>query len=119
MDRTGQAEAPGARATISQELVALFKEYLGRGPMRARTYIEDDVVVCLLENTMTKAERKLAGEDHAEKVRELRRMFHESFADRAAAIVERATGRRVRATLSDHDPHNDCAAEIFLLRSEQ
>jgi len=34
---------------------------MGRGPTKVRSYIVEDVVVCLLEDTMTKAERELVG----------------------------------------------------------
>ena len=40
---------------ISRAMVALFKESTGRGPNRARTYVEDGIVVTVLYDTMTKA----------------------------------------------------------------
>ena len=33
---------------ISDGMVALLKEYYGRGPTRTKTYFEDDLVVCLM-----------------------------------------------------------------------
>ena len=43
-------------------MAALFQEMVGRGPRRTRTYSEENLVVILLEDTMTKAERMLAEE---------------------------------------------------------
>src|SRR3954449_9540870 len=74
---------------ISRALVALFKEATGRGPGRARTYIEDGLVVTVLHDTMTKAERTLKDEKREDQVRSLRRIFQGPFRDGAIAVVER------------------------------
>src|SRR6185312_8025228 len=52
-------------AAISKAMVQLLHEYSGRGPTRARTTISNDLIVCLLADTLTKSERKLvdAGEE--------------------------------------------------------
>jgi uncharacterized protein YbcI len=96
-------------------LVALFKEATGRGPGRARTYIEDGVVLTVLHDTMTKAERTLKDENLEEQVRSLRRIFQGTFRDEAIAVVERLTGRKVLAFLSDHAVNPDYAIEAFIL----
>ena len=96
-------------------MVALFKEATGRGPGRARTYIEDGLVVTVLHDTMTKAERTLKEEQHADQVRSLRRLFQGTFRDEAIEVVERLTGRKVLAFLSDHAVDPDYAVEAFVL----
>jgi uncharacterized protein YbcI len=96
-------------------MVALFKEATGRGPGRARTYIEDGVVLTVLHDTMTKAERTLKDENHEDQVRSLRRIFQGTFRDEAIAVVERLTGRKVLAFLSDHAVNPDYAIEAFIL----
>lgn len=100
---------------ISRAMVALFKEATGRGPGRARTYIEEGLVVTVLHDTMTKAERTLKEEQHADQVRSLRRIFQGTFRDEAIAVVERLTGRKVLAFLSDHAVDPDYAVEAFVL----
>ena len=50
-------------AAISKAVVRSFSDYIGRGPTKARTSIRDDLVVCLLENGLTKAERSLVEEN--------------------------------------------------------
>jgi uncharacterized protein YbcI len=100
---------------ISRALVALFKDATGRGPGRARTYIEDGLVVTVLHDTMTKAERTLKEEEHIDQVRSLRRLFQGTFRDEAIAVVERLTGRKVLAFLSDHAVDPDYAVEAFIL----
>jgi uncharacterized protein YbcI len=100
---------------ISRDMVALMKDYLGRGPTRARTYIRDNLVVCVMQDTMTRAEKSLASKQRQEAVREVRRLFQETLREDATAIVERVTGRRVVSFMSDHDISKDVSAEIFVL----
>lgn len=100
---------------ISREIVGLFKKYAGRGPTYARTYVHDDLVVTMLHDTMTRGEQTLKDEDAEDKVRELRHIFQDAFRKEAIGIVERATGKRVIAFLSDHAVEPDWSAEIFVL----
>ena len=102
---------------ISREVVGLFKKYVGRGPTYARTYVHDDLVVTMLHDTMTRGEQTLKEEDEEEKLRDLRKIFQGAFRDEAVSAVERATGRRVVAFLSDHAVEPDWSAEIFVLES--
>ena len=103
-----------ARA-ISRELVALTKEYSGRGPTGAKTYLHDDLVVCVLHDTLTQAELSLAAEARTELVGEIRRSFQGALRDQAIAAVERITGRRVISFLGDHDVATDHGVIVFLL----
>jgi uncharacterized protein YbcI len=102
---------------ISREIVGLFKKYVGRGPTYARTYVHDDLVVTILHDTMTRGERTLKDEDEEEKLRDMRKIFQGAFRDEAVSAVERATGRRVVAFLSDHAVEPDWSAEVFVLDS--
>ena len=116
--RNGQK--PGAEREISHAMVGLYKEYIGRGPKQTRTTITDDLVVCVLTDNMTKAERMLAEEgDNPDFVSELRRAFQGVLADEAKQAVAAATGREVISFLSDHDTTNDIAVELFILKSEE
>ena len=44
---------------ISDGIVALLKEFYGRGPTRTKSYYEDDLVVCLLRGGFTRVEQTL------------------------------------------------------------
>jgi len=103
---------------ISRAMVALFKEYVGRGPTYARTHIHDDMIVVLLKDTMIQAEKTLADEGEAELVRGVRRVFQGKFRDDANSIVERLTGRKVLCFLSDHAIDEDIAVEVFVLTAD-
>src|SRR4051812_18528380 len=89
------------RADISREIVRLHAEYYGRGPTRARTYIVDDLVVCVLEETFTRAERTLIDHGEREAIEQIRRRFQQRMSDAFVEVVERATGRSVRVFLSE------------------
>jgi uncharacterized protein YbcI len=102
---------------ISRQIVGLFKKYVGRGPTYARTYVHDDLVITMLHDTMTRGERTLKDEDEEDKLRDLRKIFQGAFRDEAVSAVERATGRRVVAFLSDHAVEPDWSAEVFVLDS--
>jgi uncharacterized protein YbcI len=110
----GQTTSEMARE-ISRGVVNLYKKYTGRGPSHARTHICDDCIVTLLHDTMTPAEETLRDENRAEMVREQRRVFQDAFRKEAKALVERTTGSRVTAFLSDHAIDPDYAAEVFVL----
>src|SRR5688500_19833463 len=61
------------RATISREVVRLQAEYYGKGPTRAKTYIVDDLVVVVLEETFTRAEKTLAERGERDAIQHIRR----------------------------------------------
>jgi len=105
-------------AAISTAVVHVFSEHTGRGPTRARTTIDGETVVVILQDGLTKAEQSLieAGK-HAE-VLELRRTFQETMRDDLVAAVERLTARSVRAFMSANHIAPDAAAEVFLLDSK-
>jgi uncharacterized protein YbcI len=100
---------------ISRAMVMLTKARTGKGPTRARTYISDDLIVCLLREGMTQVEKTLVHDDHEGTVGEVRHLLQSSFEDEAIATVERLMKRKVVSFMSTHDLHNDVAAELFVL----
>ncbi len=104
------------RAEISREMVRLYKELFGRGPTKARTeFAGPDIVICTLENTFTPAERSLADLGEHQRLRDTRMYFQAATHDRFTEIVERLTGRKVRAFISGLDAGVDICAEVFYL----
>ena len=111
-----QDRAPGAlNAAISNHVVRLFAEYTGRGPTKAHTSIRDNVVACVTQDTMTKAERRLAAEGEADLVVTIRRKFQSTMRDDLVSGIETLTGRTVLSFMSDHDAGPDYAVEVFIL----
>ena len=107
------------RAAISREMVRLQAEYYGKGPTRAKTYIVDDLVVVVLEETFTRAEKTLAERGEREAIQHIRRRFQQQMAESFTSVVEQATGRKVRVFLSETDIEQDVSVETFLLAEER
>ena len=116
-DRTQQQQPGGAtlHAAISHAVVGLLREYTGRGPMTSRTTIRDNVVLVMLEQTLTKGEQSLVSKGRAEKVIEIRHEFQEAMREESMAKVAELTGRRVVAMLSANHVNPDLGAEIYVL----
>jgi uncharacterized protein YbcI len=108
-----------ARATIANEFVQLHSEYYGRGPTKAKVYTDGDLLAVVLEETFTPAEKTLISRNEAEGVQDIRRRFQRAMVDQFTAIVEQATGRKVRAFLSETNLEADVAVEIFLLADQR
>jgi uncharacterized protein YbcI len=108
----------GVEREISRGIVALYKEYMGRGPTSARTFINRDVVTCVVGDALTKAERQLAESDRGHVVREIRRQFQEAMSEDVKRLAAEVTGREVICMLSDHDPIRDIAVEVWVLEPE-
>ena len=113
--RPTEARRRSVSSEISTGLVQLLRDYTGRGPTRARTYISDNLVTCVLQDTLTQGERVLAAHQGHELVLEHRKAFQNAMRSSAEALVERATGRRVIAFLSDNRIDPDVAVATFLL----
>lgn len=117
------SDRPGAQsllASISNATVRIMAEYTGRGPTKARTSIRDDVVVVLMQDTLTKAERTLLAAGQVDFVMETRRRFQNTMRDELVVAIETLTERKVLAFMSSNHPDPDMAAEVFVLepRSE-
>jgi uncharacterized protein YbcI len=110
-----QRAAGSTAAEISNEAVGVLREYTGRGPTGARTMINEDVVSVLFADTLTKGERRLAENGHAERILELRHDFQQVMREDLVAIVERHLGRKVIAFMSQNHIAPDLAVEVFVL----
>lgn len=106
-------------AEISDRMARLQSDHYGRGPLRARTYITDDLVVCVLEETFTRAEKTLIERGEREAIQGIRRRFQQAVREDFIGIVEQVTGRKVRAFLSDTDIDADVSVETFLLAGKR
>jgi uncharacterized protein YbcI len=115
---TGTHEHPpavGLSAAISNAVVRLLAEYTGRGPTKARTYINDDYVAVVLQDTLTKGERSLVRDGKADLVLSTRKAYQNTMRIDLIAAIEKLTGRTVYAFLSDNHVEPDIAVESFVL----
>jgi len=103
-------------AAVTNGIVRLFREYYGRGPTKAKSYILDErIVVCVLEDTMTTVEQTLVKNGHHPMVREVRLTFQEAMAAQFTGVVEKAMGRSVAAYHSQLTMEPDMGFEFFVL----
>jgi uncharacterized protein YbcI len=102
-------------AAISNAVVRCTREYTGRGPTKARTTIGNDMIVTRLEDTLTKGERSLADSGKGDMVIDIRRCFQTTMRDELVAEIEKLTGRKVIAFMSDNHIEPDMGVEIFVL----
>jgi uncharacterized protein YbcI len=99
-DGAGQSDL----SRISTEMVRLYKDQFGRGPTGARSsWSGDNVIVCMLEDTFTPAERNLVRMGEHERLREMRMFFQYATVRDFCDPVEKITGRTVRAFISGID----------------
>jgi uncharacterized protein YbcI len=117
-----QERAPDERNTsvlmeVSNHMVRLYKEQFGRGPTSARTYwAGPDTLVCILDDTLTPAERTLMEMGEHQRLRDTRLFFQYASVAEFGAPVERATGRKLKAFHSSTDSEaNGQAIEVFVL----
>ena len=100
---------------ISDGMVALLKEFYGRGPTRAKSYYEDDLVVCVLRGGFSRVEQTLLDGGRGHAVIQQRMEFQEVMRDRFTGVIEQATGRAVIGFMSGNQQHPDLMCEVFIL----
>lgn len=110
--RLGQLELTGA---ISAAIVELYAAFYGHDRATATTYINDNVVVCVLENILTEDEDGLIANGGDGEVVDGRVAFQTSTEDDFTAAIERLTHRRVVAFLSANQTAPGVACELFFL----
>jgi uncharacterized protein YbcI len=103
------------RLAISNALVGVKKQLYGKGPVKAKTYINDNYVFSVLEGGLTRNEETLLAAGEQRLVREYRLRFQEAVATTIRTAIEEVTGRKVLAYHSQIVFDPDRAFEIFVL----
>jgi uncharacterized protein YbcI len=85
------------RVALSNALVGIWKEHYGRGPTTARSIVDGNLLVVVLQDGLTRNEETLLAAGHEDAVRNFRLCFQETMRERFDAAVETITGRRVVA----------------------
>ena len=100
---------------ISDGLVGLLKEYYGHGPTRAKSYYEDDLVVCVLRGGFTRVEQTVLDGGRGPAVIHQRMEFQDLMRKRFEEVIEQATGRPVVGFMSGNQQDPDLMCEVFVL----
>ena len=115
MADTGSLTGGELNAAVTSALVGIHYQYLGRGPKTASTFLYGNVVVTLMNDVLTQAEKSLAKAQHTDAVGHMRHLFQETMEADFREAVERLTGRKVLAFISGNHVDPDIAAELFIL----
>ena len=118
MSDAANADHTAPLADIGRGLAELHTQYYGKGPSKARTYMLNDTVICLLEGGFTTVERTLIADGNSEAVEDIRRSFQQAMEQPFKDVVEGATKRSVLAYLSQIHTSPDLAAELFVLEPQ-
>jgi uncharacterized protein YbcI len=111
-------EGGALSAAISETVVRLLAENTGRGPTKARTTIDGDLIVVVLQNSLTPGERFLADDNRGEQVLDMRRAYQDAMRTDCIAAIEDLTSRTVAAFMSANHIDPDLAAEVFILNPQ-
>jgi uncharacterized protein YbcI len=116
LTQNGQPADRSVTMEVSNAMVALYKDLFGRGPTKTRTsYAGADTILVTLENSLTLSERNLAALNEHGRLRDIRTLFQHSSEQDFTEVIERITGRKVRAFVSGIDTRRDVSSEVFYL----
>ncbi len=103
-------------AAISTSVVAILREHYGRGPMKAKTYALDDIIVVVMRGSgFTPLEQTIMDSGHPDRVVDMRHEFQHMMNTRFTETIERLTDRKVLAFLSQAHVEPDITIEIFFV----
>jgi uncharacterized protein YbcI len=118
-----EAAGSGARlaggqllAAISTSVVAILREHYGRGPMKAKTYALDDIIVVVMRGSgFTPLEQTIMDSGKPDRVVDMRHEFQHMMTRQFTETIERLTDRKVLAFLSQAHVDPDITIEIFFV----
>jgi uncharacterized protein YbcI len=103
-------------AAISTSIVSILRDHYGRGPMKAKTYALDDIIVVVMRGSgFTPLEQTIMDSGAPDRVVAMRHDFQGMIADRYKQAIEELTGRKVLAFLSQAHIEPDITIEIFFI----
>jgi uncharacterized protein YbcI len=99
--------AQSLTARISTEIVRTLKESFGKGPVKAKSYLQDDFLLVVMRGGVTTAEQTMLERGHSDLVRQFRQTYQNEMGDVLCAKVEALTTRKVVNYQSQilFDPH--------------
>jgi uncharacterized protein YbcI len=114
---TGKTLAGGhLLAAISTSIVGILRDHYGRGPMKAKTYVLDDIVVVVMRGSgFTPLEQTIMDSGEPDRVIAMREDFQRVMAARYKSTIEALTGRNVLAFLSQAHVEPDITMEVFFV----
>ena len=104
------------QAEISNAMVGLKNDFCGKGPTKAKTFLNDNYVFCVMEGGLTRNEETLLERGHEDLVRSYRLRFQEAMEGPTVEAVEQITGSAASSdTTAKSSSNPERAFEIFVL----
>ena len=116
---TPDAASAAIATRISNHVVSTMNNYTGRGATTAWTSLGDDLISVVLRDILTRGERSLVADGRSQLVLDTRKAYQDTMRQDLVAGIERISGRRVIAFLSDNHLDPDIAVECFVLEPHQ
>jgi len=111
----GQPRVGAQLADVTKGMISLHRRFYGKGPTKAKTYVVNDTLICLLEGGFTTVERTLIEERDIDAVLRIRQSFQRAMEAQFTEVVEVALNRKVIAYMSQVHADPDLAVELFML----
>jgi uncharacterized protein YbcI len=103
-------------AAISTRIVAILRDHYGRGPMKAKTYAIDDIIVVVMRGSgFTPLEQTIMDSGDPDRIVAMRHDFQHMMTKRFTETIEELTGRNVVAFLSQAHVEPDITLEMFFV----
>jgi uncharacterized protein YbcI len=103
-------------SAISTRIVQMMREHYGRGPLKAKTYALDDIIVCVLRGSgFTPLEQTMMDSGDGSNIVAMREHFQEMMANRYKEMIEQLTNRKVLAFISQAHIEPDITIEMFFV----
>lgn len=103
---------------MTNAVVMLHRTHYGKGPTRSKSYLLDDVAICVMNDVFTTVERTLIDAGETSRVRSTRLAFQDAMQDEFKRAVGEAVGRRVLAVTSQVLTSPEVAIYVFVLQPE-
>ena len=105
-------------AAVTDAMVALHKRYFHRKPVTAKSMLmSDELLACVMGGVYTEVEKTMIELQRQTVVQETRSAFQTAMQDRFIDVVERLSGRRVLAFISNCHVGPDLEIELFVLEA--
>jgi len=103
-------------AAVTEAMVGFHQRYYHREPVSANTMLlGDDLLACVLGGVYTDVEKTMIEIQRSTLVQETRNAFQTAMQDKFINTVQKLSGRRVLAFVSNHHVGPDIEIELFLL----
>jgi uncharacterized protein YbcI len=107
-------------AAVTEAMVSMHERYHGRAPATAKTLMMgDDLLACVMAGVYTDVEKTLIELQRTTIVQQTRSAFQEAMQQKFIDAVERLSGRRVVAFISNQHVGPDLEIELFVLTPER